>query len=230
MAMKLTRFFNDMAGLEKTLRLIQAVAQIAAVFTVGSTAVRLTTAKLQLALTRRFFRFFSFVGAFERVFTLLIHGGLSSTAGTIDMAKWTAFGFYFILEDTTILHALGVWQVPWEERMMREANSCWFYALAFSLVGGLHALYTASQEGPAEPNREKEKTEGKLDEKEGEQTQEAPAPKVNTSAVWQQVVGESCDILLPLELLNWMPTGDLVIGVTMVVSTLLSIRSVWARV
>ncbi|KAJ5223892.1 hypothetical protein N7468_008434 [Penicillium chermesinum] len=213
MAMKLTRFFNDMAGLEKTLRLIQAVAQIAAVFTVGSTAVRLTTAKLQLALTRRFFRFFSFVGAFERVFTLLIHGGLSSTAGTIDMAKWTAFGFYFILEDTTILHALGVWQVPWEERMMR-----------------LHALYTASQEGPAEPNREKEKTEGKLDEKEGEQTQEAPAPKVNTSAVWQQVVGESCDILLPLELLNWMPTGDLVIGVTMVVSTLLSIRSVWARV
>lgn len=45
------RFVNNGAGLEKTLRLIQAVAQIAAVFTVGGTAVRLTTAKLQLALS-----------------------------------------------------------------------------------------------------------------------------------------------------------------------------------
>ena len=52
---KINRFVNNGAGLEKTLRLIQSVAQIAAVFTVGSTAVRLTTAKLQLALSE--FRF-----------------------------------------------------------------------------------------------------------------------------------------------------------------------------
>lgn len=47
----LNRFVNNGAGLEKTLRLIQSSAQVAAVFTVGSTAVRLTTAKLQLALS-----------------------------------------------------------------------------------------------------------------------------------------------------------------------------------
>lgn len=47
-----SRFVNSGPGLEKTLRLIQAVAQIAAVFTVGSTAVRLTTTKLQLALSK----------------------------------------------------------------------------------------------------------------------------------------------------------------------------------
>lgn len=46
-----SQFVNSGPGLEKTLRLIQAIAQIAAVFTVGSTAVRLTTAKLQLALS-----------------------------------------------------------------------------------------------------------------------------------------------------------------------------------
>lgn len=45
------RFVNNGAGLEKTLRLIQAVAQIAAVFAVGGTAARLTTTKLQLALS-----------------------------------------------------------------------------------------------------------------------------------------------------------------------------------
>ena len=60
------------------------------------------------------------------------------------MAKWTAFGFYLVLEDTTIvssfplatvvfglfhpfanfpkqLHAMGVWHVPWEEQMMHKA-------------------------------------------------------------------------------------------------------------
>lgn len=49
---RLTRFVNNGSGLEKTLRLIQSLAQIAAVFTVGSTAVRFTTAKLQLALSK----------------------------------------------------------------------------------------------------------------------------------------------------------------------------------
>lgn len=54
---KINRFVNNGAGLEKTLRLIQSVAQIAAVFTVGSTAVRLTTAKLQLALSEFIFKY-----------------------------------------------------------------------------------------------------------------------------------------------------------------------------
>lgn len=51
MVAHLNRFVHSGAGLEKTLRLIQSLAQIAAVFSVGSTAVRFTTAKLQLALS-----------------------------------------------------------------------------------------------------------------------------------------------------------------------------------
>ncbi|KAJ5133104.1 hypothetical protein N7526_004469 [Penicillium atrosanguineum] len=126
------RFVNNGAGLEKTLRLIQSVAQIAAVFSIGSTAVRLTTAKLQLALTRRFFRFFGFIESFQRVSALLSKEGMGSVPGWIDLAKWTCFGLYFVLEDLTILHAMGVYIVPWEERVMREANQFWFYALSLS--------------------------------------------------------------------------------------------------
>jgi hypothetical protein len=51
-----TRFVNCTAGLDKTLRLFQALAQIAAVFSVGTLAVQFTTAKLQLALSRLFLR------------------------------------------------------------------------------------------------------------------------------------------------------------------------------
>ena len=47
MVAHVNRFLSSGAGLEKTLRLIQSLSQIAAVFTVGSTAVRFTAAKLQ---------------------------------------------------------------------------------------------------------------------------------------------------------------------------------------
>lgn len=48
------RFVNNGAGLEKTLRLIQALVQIGIAFAVGHWGVRLTTAKLQLALSMTF--------------------------------------------------------------------------------------------------------------------------------------------------------------------------------
>ncbi|KAJ5113175.1 hypothetical protein N7456_001709 [Penicillium angulare] len=221
---RVTRFINDGTGLEKTLRLIQSLAQIAAVFTVGSTAVRLTTAKLQLALSRRFFRFFCFLESFEQVSALLTNGGRNSVAGWLDLGKWTSFGLYFITEDLTILHAMGVWTVPWEERVMRQANTYWFFALCFSLAGSLYKIFFSAPTKPA--NKSKSKSKNGKEKKTEEPVVEAP----KTSALVQQFVVDSCDLLLPLELLGWYPTGDLVLGVTMVLSTILTGWNVWARV
>ncbi|KAJ5784280.1 peroxin-11B Pex11B-Penicillium chrysogenum [Penicillium pulvis] len=231
MSSKLTRFVNNGAGLEKTLRLIQSVAQIAAVFTVGSTAVQLTTAKLQLALTRRFFRFFGFLQSFERVSTLLTNGSIGSVAGWIDLAKWTCFSLYFVLEDLTILHAMGVYAVPWEERVMREANTFWFFAISFSLVGSVYALLFS---GAAEQKTKSKHSEKKINEKTGKAEKaaeaEKPAPGVNTSLFMKQIMVDGCDILLPVTLLGWYHPGDLVVGGTMVLSTLLTGSSIWAQV
>lgn len=53
---------------------------------------------------RRFFRFFGFIESFQRVSTLLGKGGgMGSVAGWLDLAKWTCFGLYFVLEDLTIV-------------------------------------------------------------------------------------------------------------------------------
>ncbi|KAJ6086283.1 peroxin-11B Pex11B-Penicillium chrysogenum [Penicillium sp. IBT 16267x] len=231
MSSKLTRFVNNGAGLEKTLRLIQSLAQIAAVFTVGSTAVRLTTTKLQLALTRRFFRFFGFLQSFERVSTLLTNGGFGSVAGWIDLAKWTCFGLYYVLEDLTMLHAMGVYAVPWEERVMREANTFWFYAISFSLVGSVYALLFS---GAAEQKAKSKDSEKKINEKTGKvekaEKAENPAPGVSASVLMKQIVVDGCDILLPATLLGWYHPGDLVVGGTMVLSTLLTGSSIWAQV
>ncbi|KAJ5175802.1 uncharacterized protein N7482_001679, partial [Penicillium canariense] len=221
MILQFSRFVNSGAGLEKTLRLIQSVALIAAVFTGGSTAVRFTTAKLQLALTRRFFRFFGFIGSFQHVSALLKKEGLGSVPGWLDLAKSTCFGLYFLLEDLTILHAMDVYRVPWEERVMREANTFWFYALSFSLAGAVYGLLFSGSGGQASQVKDqKEKAEAVAVVK-------TDAP--DTSDLVRQIVVNFCDLLIPAKFLGWIPTGDLVLGVTMVLSTLLTGREIWKR-
>ncbi|KAJ5112784.1 hypothetical protein N7532_000829 [Penicillium argentinense] len=221
MISQFNRFVNNGAGLEKTLRLIQSAAQVAAVFTVGSTAVRLTTTKLQLALSRRFFRFFGFIDSFQRVSALLTKEGMGSVPGWLELAKWTCFGLYFVLEDLTILHAMGVWAVPWEERVMREANTFWFYALSFSLAGTVYALLFSNSTAPASKGKNGKKKNGRKNEK--------AVSRVDSSALMKQIVVDGCDLLIPAELLDWMPTGDLVIGSTMILSTLLTGQDIWAK-
>ncbi|KAJ5666630.1 hypothetical protein N7462_011039 [Penicillium macrosclerotiorum] len=227
MISQLNRFITSGSGLEKTLRLCQAVAQIAAVFTVHSTAVRLTTAKLQLALTRRFFRFFGFIESFQRVSARLSMEGMGSVSGWLELAKWTCFGLYFILEDLTILHAMGVYLVPWEARVMREANTFWFYALFFSILGSVYGLLFTSDERSPKAEDQKKKSGQKSQKEKAATIAEPEVP--HSSTLVRQIIVDSCDMLIPAELLNWFPTGDLVLGVTMVMSTLLTGHAIWKR-
>ncbi|KAJ5907341.1 hypothetical protein N7495_000023 [Penicillium taxi] len=222
MASKLSRFFHNGAGLEKTLRLIQSMAQIAAVFSVSSTAVRLTTTKLQLALSRRFFRFFGFLDSFQRVSTLLSNGEMKSVAGCLDLAQWTFFGLYFVLEDLTILHAMGVYAVSWEESVMREANKFWLYALTVSIVGSLYALLFAA---PREAQ-----VDEKVDEKKSCKAKKAESTMISTkTGLVKKIVLDSCDILIPISLLKWHPIGDLEVGITMVISTVWTGLDIWSQ-
>ncbi|KAJ5484185.1 hypothetical protein N7539_005981, partial [Penicillium diatomitis] len=218
MVSQLSRFLNSGNGLEKTLRLIQSLSQIAAAFTVGSSAVRFTTAKAQLALTRRFFRFFGFIGSFQQV-----KDGMGTVAGILDLAKYTCFGLYFILEDLTILHAMGVYLVPWEPRVMQEANTFWFCALAFSIAGAVWALLSSSPAKPVSEIKSSESEKRKLEPKPGHQdkklTTHAKTNYVGSSKLVRQIIAESCDVILPVTLLGWYPTGDLTVGLTMVLDS-----------
>ncbi|KAJ6100279.1 hypothetical protein N7467_001814 [Penicillium canescens] len=222
MIQKFSRFVNSGAGLEKTLRLIQCMAQVVAAVTVSSAlAVQLTTVKLQLALARRYFRFFGFIDSFQRMSALLGKDGFGSVGGLIELAKWTCFGLYFVLEDLTTLHAMGVYAVSWHDPVMDQANTFWLYALSFSVAGGIWALLFGPSEQLAKKDGEKKKVESE---------KAVPVKATPSSALIQQIVVDSCDLLIPLELLNWMPTGDVVVGSTMVLSTLLTAQNIWARV
>ncbi|CAG8947485.1 unnamed protein product [Penicillium salamii] len=220
MIRKFSRFVNTGSGLEKTLRLIQCVSQVVAALTESSAlAVQLTTVKLQLALTRRYFRFFGFIDSFQRVSALLGGDGFSSVTGLIDLAKWTCFGLYFVLEDLTILHAMGVYAVPWNDRVMDQANTFWLYALSFSVAGSIWALLFSSTKQPAQADAKNEKAQ-----------KVTPVQATAASTLVKGVMVDGCDLLIPLELLGWWPTGDVVIGSTMVLSTLLTAQDIWAKV
>lgn len=183
---------------------------------------------------------------------------MGSVPGWIDLAKWTCFGLYFLLEDLTIvsesvfwrrvflsffplscvsrlmptiqLHAMDVYLVPWEARVMKEANTFWFYALSFSLLGSVYGLLLSASAEPS-PNAKDEKKDGAKAENEKAKpvtNEKANAPK--TVALVRQIVVDGCDLFLPITLLGWVPTGNLVIGLTMVLSTVLTGREIWKRV
>ncbi|KAJ5554734.1 peroxin-11B Pex11B-Penicillium chrysogenum [Penicillium sp. DV-2018c] len=224
MAEHFSRFVKSGAGLEKTLRLIQCVSQVVAALTLDSAlAVQLTTLKLQLALTRRYFRFFGFIDSFQRMIELLGRDGFTSVAGLLELAESTCFGLYFVLEDLTLLHAMGVYAVSWHDPVMDQANTFWFYALTFSVAGALWALLFGPAEKPVRKNGQK-KDQKAVSEK------TSPTKVTPSSVRVKQIVVELCDMLIPLELLGWMPTGDVVVGSTMVLSTLLTAQDIWAKV
>jgi hypothetical protein len=127
---------------------------------------------------------------------------------------------------------MDVYLVPWEARVMKEANTFWFYALSFSLAGAFYALLFSASAGSAPKAKDqREKKNGTVAEKEKPEpvtNKKADAPK--TTALVRQIVVESCDLVLPITLLSWVHTSDLVVGLTMVVSTVLTGREIWKKV
>ncbi|PYH85128.1 hypothetical protein BO82DRAFT_389705 [Aspergillus uvarum CBS 121591] len=148
---RLSRFYRLNTGYEKTLRLIQALCLVA--LEIGSldsiTTKRVSAAKAQLALTRRCIRFWNFLDCFNRVSGLLGQDApnprknnhtTTTTSPTgflwlLEVAKWSCFGVYFLLEDLTLLHVAEIYPVPWAKTVTVEAFKFWYYALALSLFG-----------------------------------------------------------------------------------------------
>ncbi|RMJ23869.1 PEX11 domain protein [Aspergillus sp. HF37] len=214
-------FTSTSAGLERVLRLVQALVQVAAEVTVHNViAARCLVAKSQLGLARRYFRFFNFITCFDRVYSILgadFSRGMIPT--TLDLARFTALGLYILLEDLTILHALNVWPVPWNSRALVEANRFWFYALGLSVFGAVyelvfHCLWApkASQNG----KREKKRSTGK--------------PIASATPLMKRIAVDGCDLLIPGAVLGWTPFGDFGVGLAMLVSTGVVSRDIWVGV
>lgn len=127
---------------------------------------------------------------------------------------------------------MDVYLVPWEQRVMNEANTFWFYALSFSIAGAVYGLLFSGSGEPAAKAKDSknEKNDAKAEKEKTKVAADSKAGATKTTALVRQIVVESCDLVLPVTLLGWVHLGDLVVGGTMVVSTVLTGREIWKRV
>ncbi|OJK02221.1 hypothetical protein ASPACDRAFT_114930 [Aspergillus aculeatus ATCC 16872] len=248
---RLSRFYRLNTGYEKTLRLIQALCLVA--LEIGSldsiTTKRVSAAKSQLALIRRCIRFWNFLDCFNRVSSLLGqdapnsrkkgHAAAAAASPTgflwlLEVAKWSCFGVYFLLEDLTLLHAAEIYPVPWAKTVTVEAFKFWYYALALSLFGAVWEWYSGG--GAGSVGKGVKKVGGKrggagaAGKAKGRAGAGAAASRVDTSTLLKRVVVDGCDLLIPGTYLGWMGVGPLGVGVGMVVSTVVSLREIWRSV
>ncbi|KAE8386265.1 peroxisomal biogenesis factor 11 [Aspergillus alliaceus] len=226
-----SNFTRTTAGLEKTLRLIQSLAQIVLELDTDPTSTtQWGTAKSQLALTRRFFRFFAFIDCFDRVYDLL--GGRGGGGGQgpfmtlVEIGRWSCLGLYFVLEDLTILHAMNVYHVSWNMPVLVEAYKFWFYALSLSIFGAVWGLLFTSSPSPGKTGGNGNKKGGKNAVKVARGDERHRAER---RVLVKRIVVDGCDLLIPGVFVGWMNASELMVGVTMVVSTVVSGGDVWGR-
>ncbi|KAH8703132.1 peroxin PEX11-1 [Talaromyces proteolyticus] len=217
-------------GIEKTLRLIQAICQVLAssifisyipnaVYAVGC-----ATAKNQIALARRYLRFFKFIESFNAGYTawqVPAATGTDSVKKLLEVSKWTVLGVYFLMEDFTILDAMGVWVAPWAQDLFTESNKWWFYAISLSLIGSTFSLFFP----PSQSNSEADKTTKTENEKK-------PVVKQtpDLTPLVKKIIVDGCDILLPGSFLGWIQATPTQVGVAMIVSTLVTSKDIWVKV
>ncbi|PLN81748.1 peroxisomal biogenesis factor 11 [Aspergillus taichungensis] len=235
---KFSTFTRTAAGLEKTLRLINATCQIAGGLSGDVvTASRWGVARGQLALTRRYFRFFNVIDCFARVADLLPGGnGRASEAGSVmallELARWTCLGMYLLLEDATILHATNIYPVSWNARVTTEAYRFWFCGLALSVLGcvwGVLLGIITSPSSSTSPSSNKASSNGSSSEKKAGK-ERGPVAQVPRSVLVKRIVVDGCDLLIPGAFLGWIRVGELGVGVAMLVSTLVAGRDLWMSI
>ncbi|KAK7706752.1 hypothetical protein SLS57_009562 [Botryosphaeria dothidea] len=142
-----TRFMNDAAALEKTLRLLQGIAQLSvSIFATVETeeAAHLVdvsgTLRKHFALGRRYFRVFKWIDCALiaadalRNNEALVDSEREGVLALLNIAKWSYLGMFLFTEAFTIVDALGVRKFSWAPMLFVESMRFWFYSISCSII------------------------------------------------------------------------------------------------
>ncbi|KAF2807677.1 uncharacterized protein BDZ99DRAFT_420104 [Mytilinidion resinicola] len=223
---KVGRLTSDGDGLEKTLRLIQFL-----VFTYLAAQSGLVNPLplqrfvQQVAISRRLFRFFKFIGCFAK--GLKPSGNPTDVLGMIERLKWSSMGLFILIEDTTLLDAMGVWTVPWASAVFKEAMKFWFYALFLSIVQNVIRLSRVITAAPIDPKSvTSEKTEKVAD---ASSEKRGPTGSEQTVQFAKLIMLDIFDIMIPGAATGWFRVGKLILGVAALMSTVFRLTVIWNR-
>ncbi|OJD31858.1 pex11 domain protein [Diplodia corticola] len=154
-----TRFMNDAAALEKTLRLLQGITQLnISLLAAGQTAEAAqvvhvsSTLRTNFALARRYFRLFKWIDSALvaadalRNNEALVDSEREGVLAFLNISKWSYLGMFLLTEAITILDASGVKKSSWAPLFFVESQRFWFYSISCSLILTCYNLYTNRNE------------------------------------------------------------------------------------
>ncbi|PGH08135.1 hypothetical protein GX51_01288 [Blastomyces parvus] len=239
-----TNYTNSGIGLENFLRLIQSICQVISASAISAAeAEPWTKAFTNLALSRRYFRYFQFIDCFERAWAIFSGQDTVAASGyvlrTMAVGEWSCLGGYILLEAFTILDALNIYPSPLAEQVLLESYKFWFYSMVFAIVGIIWQLFvpvSSPKTQQTKSNNVKQADEKKGSERVTEKTSDeanaaaAGNTNTNTTRLLTELVALGCDILIPIQSLGWLDVDDLTVGSAAVVSTLLMGKYKWAKV
>lgn len=113
---------------------------------------------------------------------------------------------------------MGVWVTPWAKDLFVESNRWWFYAISLSLISSTFSLFFSLPEFRRKPARA--------------ETEKGPVieqGKPDMTPIVRRIVTDGCDILVPGSFLGWIQATPTQVGVTMVISTLMTSRDIWVK-
>ncbi|EEH19524.1 hypothetical protein PABG_01843 [Paracoccidioides brasiliensis Pb03] len=206
-----SNYTNSGLGLENFLRLIQSICQVVSV-TIASAAESepWTIAWKNLALSRRYFRYFQFIDCFERAWAVLWGQDASPAGG-------------YMLR-TIALDALNIYPCPWAERVLLESYKLWFYSMVFGIAGITWQLFgpaSSSTNQDTKPNGTNQEIEKNGSRKGREDTSDGSNVNANACRLVTEMVALGCDILIPGQALGWIDVSYLTVSSAAILSTLL---------
>ncbi|KAK3703445.1 hypothetical protein LTR37_014435 [Vermiconidia calcicola] len=235
MLSSVARYADDSVGLEKALRLLQALCTTIIGLSVSSGAATTQWAQTrsELALGRRYFRLLKWHSCWSVAYQKF--NEQQAPAGRLlEVGKWSFLGLYFFLEMPTITNAMGVTSYSWGRMLEDEALTCWFYGIAFSIALSLYQLFelsfgaTAQKTVPKEkPATEEEKTAVSQSEKHSAVKKAEEDRKMASSKIYTQLTIDCCDLLIPGAAIGWVPAPEAIVGVAQSISSAIAIRQIW---
>ncbi|KAI5235418.1 hypothetical protein E4T43_09281, partial [Aureobasidium subglaciale] len=190
-------------AVEKSLRLLQALVQIAAGTTSSAADAKTwSIARGHFALARRYLRLFKWID-FSQLTLQSWNFEQDSSRRILKTSKNALLGLYFFMEMFCIVNAMGITASPFLNALQHHALQVWFFAISVSLLLTLYDFLTIRS------------------------VTSSPTTKTQLST---SLLLDAFDILIPGSAVGWISASSVTVGIASSISSVIAGKQIWNRV
>jgi hypothetical protein len=124
---------------------------------------------------------------------------------------------------------MGVTNYAWGPLLQSEADKCWFYAIAFSIMLSLYRLFYLMFATVTLDDRQGGESTVLKDEKSKKPRQDTDKGNAYR-ALSARLAIDCCDLMIPGSSTGWIPVELVVVGAAQFTSSALAGQQIWRRV